>query len=206
PADDGLTNTWTANYATQITSDNNVAFHIYSTTALPDGETLKARNELAEGWELQMGRSLGKIARKVDVSLVAGFTFSGFNSKRSSDIQAQLTTLTDVYSLNGQTPPTNFPITEPNSGTQVIYDQNGQPVLTSSGGVKTTSTDQSILLGLTPTRTISNTNADGTPTTAEVRGVWQIKGAYYTFRLGPVFQLPVTERLKLSLGFGAAGV
>ncbi len=122
PADDGLTNTWTANYPTQITSDNNVAFHIYSTTALPDGETLKARNELAEGWELQMGRSLGKIARKVDVSLVAGFTFSGFNSKRSSDIQAQLTTLTDVYSLNGQTPPTNFPITEPTSGTQVIYD------------------------------------------------------------------------------------
>jgi type II secretory pathway pseudopilin PulG len=206
PANDGLTNTWIVNYATQITSDNNVAYHIYSTTSLPDEKNIKAQNSLASGWELQMGRSLGKIARKVDVSLVAGFTFSGFNSKQNGVVQSQLTTLTDVYSLNGQAPPTTFPTTEPNSGTQTVYDSNGQPVLTPSGGVKTVSTDQSILLGLIPTRTISSTNSDGKPTITDVRGLWQIKGAYYTFRLGPVFQLPVTERLKLSLGFGAAAV
>jgi hypothetical protein len=200
PANDGLTNTWTVNYATQITSDNNVAYHIYSTTSLPDEKNIKAQNSLASGWELQMGRSLGKIARKVDVSLVAGFTFSGFNSKQSGVFQSQLTTLTDVYSLNGQAPPATFPTTEPNSGTQYVYDSNGQPEITPSGALKTVSTDQSILLGLHPTRTIDPNG------TANVRGLWQIKGAYYTFRLGPVFLLPVTERLKLSLGFGAAAV
>jgi hypothetical protein len=203
PANDGLTNTWKVNFPSQITSDGNVAYHIYSTTAMPDGQSVQASNALAEGWELQMGHSLGRIARKVDVSIVAGFTLNSFNSRRSSGIQSQLTTLTDVYSLNGQIPPENFPATQPTPATTTIYDSNGQPVKSVSG-------DQSQLLASTPTRTIVNstTNANGTtsPTTTEVQGNWQIKGAYYTFRLGPMFQFPVTERLKLNLDFGAAAV
>jgi hypothetical protein len=202
PENDGLTNTWTVNFPSQITSDGNVAYHIYSTTAMPDGQTLNAANTLADGWELQMGHSFGKIARKVDVSLVAGFTLNSFNSRRSTGIQSQLTTLTDVYSLNGQSPPLNFPASQPNSTTVNVYDSNGQVVITPTGVAKTETVDTSILLGTTPTRT----NANGTPTTVEVEGNWQIKGAYYTFRLGPVFEFPVTERFKLTLGFGPAAV
>ena len=151
------------------------------------------------------GRSLGKIARKVDVSLVAGFTFSSFNSKRTSDIQAQLTTLTDIYSLNGQLPPATPSSAAEQPASRSFTIRTAIRCSMPSGRGSQSTVDQSILLSLSPTRTNSNTNADGTPTTAEVR-VWQIKGAYYTFRLGPVFQLPVTERLKLSLGFGAAVV
>jgi cell division septation protein DedD len=206
PANDGQTNTWNANLASQITADGNVAYHIYSTLPMADGQTIRARNSLAEGWELQMGHSLGKIARKVDVSLVAGFTFSTFNSKRTSGVQSQLMTVTDVFSLNGQAVPTSFPVTMPSAGTQYVYDSNGQIVYTPAGSPKTTSGDQSLLLAVNPTRTISSTNPDGTPTTTEVQGIWQIKGAYYTFRLGPVFQLPLSERLKLSFGLGGAAV
>ena len=43
-----------------------------------------------------------------------------------------------------------------------------------------------------------------TTSTTNVSGYWQIKGAYYTFRLGPMIRLPLTERLKISLGVGAA--
>jgi hypothetical protein len=205
--DEGLTNTWTVNFPSQITSDNNVAYHIYSTTGMPDGQTLRAQNALADGWELQMGHSLGKIARKIDVSLVAGFTLSSFNSKRSTGIQSQLTTMTDVYSLNGQDPPLNFPATQPTNTSQIIYDSNNQPVLTPSGGVKTVTVDQSLLLSSTPIlSSTSKTNANGTPTTVEVDGNWKIKGAYYTFRLGPAFEFPITERLKVTFECGPAAV
>ena len=206
PKNDGQTNTWTAAVASQVTSDGNMAFHIYSTIPMADGQTIRASNALADGWELQMGHSLGKIARKVEVSLVGGFTFSTFNSKRVSGVQSQLVTLTDVYSLNGQTPPTTFSVSQPTSGSHYIYDANGQPVYDSSGAAESNSDDQSILLALNPSRSTSKTNADGTPTTTEVQGVWQVKGAYYTFRLGPEFQLPLGERLKFSLGFGAAAL
>ena len=208
PMNDGLTNSWTVDFATQVNSDNNIVFHTYSTTPMSDGQTIKAQNSLAEGWELEMGHRLGKLGRKVELSLVAGFTFSSFNSKRSNDLTSRLTTLTNIYSLYGQAPPTSFPTTEPASGgTQSVYDSNGQPVLTSNGQQKTSPADNSLLLSQQPISSItSNTNANGTPSTAEVRGQWQIKGAYYSLRLGPLFELPVTERLKLSLRVGGAAL
>ena len=196
PLNDGLTNTWTANYDTQITPDSNIAYHIYSTSSLADSQTIKGQTASASGWELQVGRSLGKIARKVEVSLVGGFTFSGINAKKSSLVQAELTTLTDVYALNGQLPPT-MPYTAPTTAYRDIIDPNGLPVLNPDGTQRTVSVDTSTLLGLDPTRTYTHSPA-------QVQGHWQIKGAYYTFRVGPMFQIPVTERFKLSFGFGAA--
>ena len=207
PTNEGLTNSWTVDFATQITSDNNVVYHTYSTTPMADEQTIKAQNSLAEGWELEMGHRLGKIGRKVDVSLVAGFTFSSFNSKKSSNVQSQLTTLTDIYSLYGQAPPTSFPNTEPTSSSQPVYDSNGQAKLSSTGQPMTTKVDSSVLLSQQPISSItSNTNADGKPAEATVRGKWQIKGAYYSFRFGPLFELPVTERLKLTLRVGGAAL
>ena len=40
--------------------------------------------------------------------------------------------------------------------------------------------------------------------TADVDGFWQLKGAYYTFYLGPTLRVPIGERLRISLGAGAA--
>ena len=196
PVNDGLTNNWTLNYDSQITAGGDVAYHLYSSDLT--GNTIKGKTSTAAGWELQAGRSMGKIARKVDVSFVGGFTFSGINAKRSSEVTAQLTTLTDTYSLNGQVPPT-VPYTAPTTAYRNVFDSNGAPVLGADGSQTTQTVDTSILLAQNPTRTI-------TTRPAQVSGHWQIKGAYYTFRAGPVFQMPVTERLKLSIGFGAGAI
>jgi len=196
PVNDGLTNNWTLNYDSQITAGGDVAYHLYSSDLT--GNTIKGKTSTAAGWELQAGRSMGKIARKVDVSFVGGFTFSGINAKRSSEVTAQLTTLTDTYSLNGQVPPT-VPYTAPTTAYRNVFDSNGAPVLGADGSQTTQTVDSSILLAQNPTRTI-------TTRPAQVSGHWQIKGAYYTFRAGPVFQMPVTERLKLSIGFGAGAI
>ena len=196
PVNDGLTNNWTLNYDSQITAGGDVAYHLYSSDLT--GNTIKGKTSTAAGWELQAGRSMGKIARKVDVSFVGGFTFSGINAKRSSEVTAQLTTLTDTYSLNGQVPPT-VPYTAPTTAYRNVFDSNGAPVLGADGSQTTQTVDTSILLAQNPTRTI-------TTRPAQVSGHWQIKGAYYTFRAGPVFQMPITERLKLSIGFGAGAI
>ena len=210
PMNSGLTDTWQVNFPSQLTAatatspDTSVAYHVYNADSL--GTTIKGRTSSATGWELQFGRSLGKIARKVEVSWMGGFTFSGINAKRSDSVQAQLTSLTDTYSLFGQDPPTT-PYTAPSTASRNVFDANGKPLLNASGIQQTTSVDTSILLAQNPSRVTTSTvdgTPNGAPTTVQVSGHWQIKGAYYTFRVGPVFRFPVTERLKLSLGFGGA--
>jgi hypothetical protein len=197
PLNDGFTNVWSANYASQITSTGDIAFHLYNADSL--GASVNGQTAMASGWELQVGQSLGKIARKVDVSLIGGMTFGGINSKRSTQVQSQLTTLTDVYSLSGQDPPT-MPYSAPTSTTQNLYGQNLAPVLGSTGVQQTQSLDTSILLSQFPTRLATPAS------TAQVNSHLEIKGAYYTFRVGPMFQIPVTERIKLSVSFGVAAV
>jgi hypothetical protein len=197
PSNDGLTNEWTINFADQVTSSGDIAFHLYNTST--DGATLKGKSSSAAGWELQVGRSLGKIARKIDVSLVAGISFSSVNAKSSGTVQAQLTTVTDVFSLNGQGVPdtTTLPYSGFNSSTVNVVDANGNSVLNADGTLATKTQETSLLLGRFPTRTT-------TTSTADVKGDWHLKGAYYMFRVGPLFQIPITERLKLSLGIGGA--
>jgi hypothetical protein len=201
PSNDGLTNSWSANYASQITSSGDVAYHLHSTNSF--GTNINGGTATASGWELQFGKSYGKIARKVDFSLIGGITFAGINSKKSTEVTAQFTTLTDTYSLYGQVPP-SMPYTAPTTQSQRLVDSNGAPVLNANGGQATQSTDASILISQNPTRVVSSTNSDGTPAIKQVQGHWQIKGAYYTFRFGPMFQVPVTERIKLTFAFGAA--
>ena len=195
PPNDGLTNVWQVNYASQITAGGDVAEHLYSTNTT--GAALNGKSMSAAGWELQAGRSLGKIARKIDVSLVAGISFSSLNAKAGGTIPAQLVSLTDVFSLNGQTPPSTLPYTAPTGATVNVVDVNGNTVYDANGNPLTANSATSLLLSQQPTRTT-------TLGTANVIGHWQVKGAYYAFRLGPMFQIPLTERLKISFGAGAA--
>ncbi len=194
PVSDGLTNYWTYNFDSQVTSAGDIAFHAYSADTL--GAGLSAKRSNSSGWELQIGKVLGKLGGKVEVSLVGGFSFNSIQAKISSSVPATLTTVTDVYPLYGQSVPA-APYSAPSVSNQYVYDANGNPVLNSDGTPKTNPVDTSTILGNQPTRTT-------TTSTTNVQGYWQIKGAYYTFRLGPMFRFPLTERLKLSLGVGAA--
>jgi hypothetical protein len=194
PLNDGLTNTWHYTQSTQVTPGGDIAFNAYSASSL--GAGMRAKSTSAAGWELQMGHRFGKIARKIDFSLVAGFSFTPMNAKTTGTVPAQLDILTDVYSLNGQTPP-DAPYTGPQFESRGVVDANGNPVLGSDGSQQTQSVEITTLLGNLPTRT----NTTGT---TAVRGHWQIKGATYNFRVGPQLQIPISERFRLSLSVGAA--
>ncbi len=190
---DGFTNTWSYSNASQATPGGDIAFHAYSATSL--GGEHQAKAGTAAGWELQMSRNFGRIAHKIEFSIVAGFTFSDMNAKTTGTVPARLVTVTDVYSLNGQPVPT-APYTAPSTTTVTVYDNNGNPVIGSDGSITTTTRDNTTLLSSLP---ISRTTTTGT---TDVNGRWQIKGAYYTFRLGPAFLIPLSERLKINIGAG----
>jgi len=191
---DGFTNTWTYQNSSQVTPTGDIAFHAYSATSVGAGVNKHAG--AASGWELRMGRTFGRIAHKIDFSLVASFTYSDMNAKTASSVPAELITQTDVYSLNGQPVPT-APYTAPSTTTVTVYDSSGNPLLTTGGTVVTTTQDNTTLLTGVP---ISRTT---TTSTTNIQGHWQIKGAYYTFRLGPMLSIPVTERLRVTLSAGA---
>jgi hypothetical protein len=194
PVNDGLTNTWNYQYASQVTSSGDMSFHAYSAATL--GAGLNAKRNSAAGWELRIGHTLGRIGGKVEFDVVAGFSFNSVNAKITGSVPALLTAVTDVYPLYGQTVPT-APYTGPSYATRTVVDENGNAVLDSTGTAQTESVDSSTVLGNDPTRTTVTSQTD-------VRGHWEIKGAYYTFRVGPLIKLPITERLKLSLSAGAA--
>jgi len=194
PVNDGLTNTWGYTFTSQVTPSGDIAFHGYS--ADTSGAGINAKKNSADGWELQIGHSFGKIAGKVEFELVAGFSFNSVNAKITSSVPATLTTVTDVYPLYGQAVPT-APYSAPSYTSQTVLDANGNPVLGSDGSAQTVSVDSSTLLGSQPTRTTTTS-----PTT--VNGHWEIRGGYYSIRLGPMLKVPITERLKVSLDVGAA--
>jgi hypothetical protein len=58
------------------------------------------------------------------------------------------------------------------------------------------------LLGNEPAGRTKNVVTDET----SVSNRWKIKGAYYTFRIGPTVWIPITTRLRASISAGAAVV
>ncbi len=183
---DGFSNSWNYTQTSQVTPGGDIALHSYRTNST--GAGIKAKSGSAAGWEVRMGHSFGRIARKIDFSIVAGFSFSDVNAKTSGDVPAELLTLTDVYSLNGQPVPL-APYTAPSTTTISTTDASGNPV--------NATRDNTTLIANVPIGRTTSTGA------TSVHGRWQIKGAYYTMRIGPMLQFPITERLKVSLSFGA---
>lgn len=164
--DDGRTNTWSFLYASQVTADQRaIAFHSYSTKS--EGATANADGTSSLGVDLEYARRLRSYGKytfgqepPVSWGILVGIVTSGATAKTNADITARLDTITDVYSLLGATPPSPG-YSAPSSST------SGIPV------------DTTTLLANRPTRSASNVSG-----AAKIKGFWQVRGAYYTFRAG----------------------
>ena len=123
------------------------------------------------------------------------------SANTTDKVRANLTTITDVYSLFGQTPP-DAPYTSPSSSTTTVVDASGNPLLNDDGTSRTVTTDTSVLIGNEPAARFTGTALDN----SSVTNHWKLRGAYYTFRAGPTVMLPVSSRLKATVSLGAAMV
>src|SRR5690606_5414068 len=108
--------------------------------------------------------------------VIAGVSINQILATTKSEVQADITTTTDYYSLGGQAAP------------QAPYQGP-----TSNGGVDTTTLLWSELLHRQIVTASSLT---------AVVNEWKLRGAYMTFRAGPTLMLPITKRFSASVSAG----
>jgi hypothetical protein len=150
--------------------------------------------------DISVSRDMGKlVGTRLAWNLAAGMSINDLTANTNDRVRATLTTLTEFYSLFGQTPP-DAPYSSPSSTTTTVVDASGNPVVNDDGTTSTVTVDTSVLIGNEPAgRTVSSITDD-----ASVTNRWRLKGSYYTFRAGPTVWVPITTRLRASLSIGAA--
>ena len=188
----GLTRNWFETNASQFTSKPGyVAMSSYSATS--DGGFRDAKQGAAGGVEFEYSRSFGKLSRLVEWSVTTGISLNSINSKANGTVGSILRASTDYYSLNGQPAP-SAPYSAPSYTS--LYDNSGN--LISASGLETTTP-----ISTMPEAALSTTDAIIGQTT--VTGNWQVKGAYFMFKLGPSVRAQFSERFAFSASAGVAG-
>lgn len=196
---DGRTNTWSYTDARQLTSDGFLAFSTYSADII-DTKTRTNSAASTNGLELAVMRDMGKLfGSRVSWNLTAGMSVNDISSDRTENVLANLTTLTDLYSLYGQTPPA-APYSAPSFTNTPVLDASGNPVVDDAGTGRTITTETSVLIGNEPAGRTVTTSTNETSVTNR----WKLKGAYFTFRAGPTVWIPITSRFRASFSLGVA--
>ncbi len=195
--DDGYTSYWTMLNDSQVLPDQSgIAFHNYST--ISDGATVDAESGRKPGFDMELSRRFGGYGKRMSDNRRPG-SWGGFlglgltdiNAKTSGTINATLRSITDVYSLDGATPPT-APYTAPSTETVTIIGPDG----TESSVVINTS----ILLANQPfSRT--ETNEVGA---AAIEGFWQAKGTYFSARAGAWSRFHLSRQLSIRASVGVS--
>lgn len=187
-ADDDRTNSWSYARAEQLAEmEGFVAFHSYSADVI-DATSRDKEARAIPGLELAAAYDMGKIlGSRFSWSITGGMSLNDINSSTSSAVQATVRTITDYYSLFGQTPPPP-PYTSPSSGSETL--PGGSVVVT----------DTSVLISDQPAlrQETAVTNA------TSVTNRWKVKGSYFTFRAGPTVWVPIAKRFRASVSLGAA--
>jgi hypothetical protein len=198
-APDGKTNTWNYSDASQLDLPGYVRFNSYSADII-DTATRNKKGAATSGMDIAMSRDMGKLfGTRMAWTVTAGMSINDISTDMNDRVRATLTTVSDYYSLFGHTPP-DAPYSAPSSTTVTVLDASGNPVIGDDGSVATITTDTTVLIGNEPAGRKSTSLTDET----SVLNRWKVKGAYYTFRVGPTLWIPITTRLKASLSAGAA--
>jgi hypothetical protein len=200
---DGLTNRWQYYFGSQATdSPGYIAMHTYSAAIT---ETRSRSKDLgrSQGMEVAVARDMGRLfGTRMSWTLSAGMTIDDIAASSSGNVRANITKMTDLYSLNGVAAPT-APYNSrnpPSSTTRPALDADGNPLFNEDGTPQTVPVqDDPILLGNAPVSRTFTTKTDETSVTTHAR----LKGAYYTFRAGPTLWVPISNRFRASLSFGA---
>lgn len=193
---DGKTNAW--NYTSQSQVDNAplgfIAFHSYS-AEITDNTVRHGSGRSSNGIDLAVSHDMGTLfGGRVKWNLVLGMSVSDIEGKKVDNVQANIKTITDLYSLYGVTPPP-APYSAPSTTPQTITDAQGNP--------QTVNVDNSVLISQNPVNDQS-TNTTTTTDKTSVLDNWKVKGAYYTFRAGPELWVPLGSRFRIGASFGAA--
>ncbi|HTO05374.1 MAG TPA: hypothetical protein VL069_16820 [Opitutus sp.] len=174
---DGRTNNWGFTDSTQATADGLMEFHTY--TATTSYASFQEKDPPAAfGVELSVEREIGNVfGTRMKWGVIGGMSINQIATSTSAELNADITTITDLYSLGGQAAPT-APFTGPFP----------------AGGVDNTPLIYSELLRRS-SQTANSTNA--------VLSNWKLRGAYLSFRAGASLFVPISERFSAAFSAGA---
>lgn len=185
----GTTRIWSYVNASQATSNPGfIAMNDYSSEA--SGAGVDADAGPGPGFEFTYVRKLGTFGGKIELGLLFGMGMTDINGKTSGEVKATLKTLTDLYSLGGQAAPA-APFVGPSYANFTA----------ANGTIFGSSLETTVPLGAQPVSRTNTTTLNG----ASVTGTWQIRGAYFLFRAGPVLRVPISRRVAINASAGFAG-
>lgn len=177
---DGKTNSWSFLSDSQATADGLIAMHTYVATT-SDSSSHQDDPPAAFGLELSLDREIGNVfGTRMKWGVIGGLSVNQIATTTSAEIGANIETITDYYSLNGQVAPT-----APFTGPSAVGSVDTTPLLGNEILDRTTGMSSS------PTAVLST---------------WKLRGAYVTFRAGPTLFVPITERFSASFSAGAVVV
>ncbi|HWL17809.1 MAG TPA: hypothetical protein VNR00_19520 [Opitutus sp.] len=174
---DGYTNNWTFAEQSQAEAEPGfIAMHAYTAT-ITDTALRNKDPGTALGIEVSTEREMGSLFNsRLKWGLVGGVSVNQILSEMKANVTADVETITDFYSLDGQAAPT-APYTAP----------------TATLGV-----DNSVLLRSQLLQRLRSTAASE----VAVENRWKLRGAYLTLRAGPTLLLPITSRFSASVSVG----
>jgi hypothetical protein len=188
----GLTRNWNGKYPEQVgVNPGYVGFHSYG--AVSEGGSLTKKQGATGGLELTASRDFGRLGRRLHWGFSGGVTLNGINSKASGTVTATLRTHADYYRVYNTVDPI-MPYSTPSS--TLLFDSEGN--LVNDSGYETT-----VQLGNTPDAALSSVG--DTAGGAQVRGTWQVKGAYLMVKVGPTLRAQLSERFSLTASAGFSG-
>jgi hypothetical protein len=193
---DGRTNTWAYDNASQLLPNGDIAFHTYS-AEITDTSEHTVDGAPNTGLELIIDRDMGKLGKHFKWTITGGFSLGDIHSSSYVGVPTQLTTLTDTYDLFGQVPPP-APFSSPNNATQTVFGAGSTVVLGSGQTTTTQSVQQVILLGNEP---ISRTEV---PTQMLTTNRYFTEGSFYTVRVGPTLIMPMGKKFSMNVSAGPA--
>lgn len=174
---DGKTNNWSFRNDEQGATEGYIMMNSYKATVTDTGFRDKDPGA-TYGIELSMDRDFGNLFNsRLKWGVVAGMSVNQILSTTRSAVTATIDRTTDYFSLDGQAAPT-APYVAPQT---------------------TAGVDTSVLLRYRPV----DRQTSQTSNTADFENHWRLRGAFMTFRAGPVLQLPITEKFSATLSLGA---
>lgn len=175
-APDGFTNSWIFTNSEQATPDGLMAMHSYSATLTNPGFE-DEEPPFGLGVEIASERDFGSVfGTRLQWGVIGGMSVNQFNAIKRTAVNADITTVTDYYSLGGQAAP------EPRT-----------PFPQFTSGV-----DTSTLLGNEILLRTTTTEASSDLLTTR----WQSRGAYVTLRAGPTLFVPFSKGFSASFSAG----
>jgi len=195
---DGKTNNWSMTDQSQVTSDGNVEMNTYKAAIIDDGPKQKnPRNSY--GVELVLRHDMFQTP-KMNVTFLGAISLNGLTSMLRTAQDAEISRLTDTFSLDGVPAPT-APYPSSATGISVpVVDVNGFPIIGSEGDAASSAVDLIVPLVQQPTDRVTNTET----VSGAVTNRYDLRGAYFTVRAGPNLELPIGNRFQANFSAGAA--